>query len=54
MSSKEREAKKYAMDKISGFKLEIKVIRSTAGESTGSKDLSASFALLFNVKHLYH
>lgn len=42
-----RKKKSAATDKISVFKLN-KVMRSTAGGSTGRKDLSASFALLFN------
>lgn len=45
--SSSEEKKGAATDKISVFKLN-KVMRSTAGGSTGRKDLSASFALLFN------
>lgn len=40
---------KNTMHKISVFKLEDKVMRSTAGESTARNNLSASFAPLFNV-----
>lgn len=41
------EKKSAATDRISVFKLN-KVMRSTAGGFTARKDISASFALLFN------
>lgn len=45
-----RKKKKMPRTKFLSSKLKTnKVMRSTAGESTGRKDLSASFALLLNV-----